>query len=118
MSQLDVFYEKLLFINQTYDILEPTCADKNQLSEKFEQSVNLNELSSLAPENLILIIDDFKDSLPEKELKVLENYQSLSAFEKKCILKMMEFAVKMGILDDASDLEKRRHWYTFVSQNQ
>ena len=115
MSQLHVFLEKTTEAVQIFENLKVSCSNED-FQKKFFDSVDMNSLHELAPKNLIEIIDRMKDSTPANEPTFTDEVKALTVLEKKSLRAMMDLVVKLGILENADDLEKRRHFYELICQ--
>ena len=46
----------------------------------------------------------------KNEQKVFEDFLAIRDIDKEVIVKIMDLIVKIGIIDEESDLEKRKTW--------
>ena len=72
-------------------------------------------LTKLAPDNLIKFLDILKESTAANEPLRLQEFNAHTEQERNCIVIMMDLVVKLGELENASDLDKRRHCYQLIS---
>ncbi len=118
MSELQLFYERTTQLSEKLKNLQATVANKEELSNIFLEQANLMEVYKLAPQNLTEIVDEMRSASNEQEVIIIERIKSLSKLEKNCVYAMMDIVVKIGDLEDSSDLEKRKYWMNIVSHIQ
>jgi hypothetical protein len=116
MSELQIFYERITELYEKLKNLQATVANNEELFDIFLEQANVSEVYKLAPQNLTEMVDKMRSASNEQELIIIEEIKSLSQLEKNSVYAMMELVVKIGELENSSDLEKRKHWMKIVFQ--
>ena len=108
-AELKILITKLEEASNKIEVLL-TIPDKEIRDETIDET--LNQIGTLCEscEFARIKIDSFHMSNPENEQKVFEDFLAIRDIEKEVIVKIMDLIVKIGIIDEESDLEKRKTW--------
>ena len=116
MSQLESFYERITIAVNLFNNFQAV-PNNEELQKEFLKKEENQSLFSHIPENLKLIVNKLKNSNASEEIFILDEFKTLNQLERKCLILIMEFIVKLGIINNSIDLDKRKHWYEMLCHN-
>jgi hypothetical protein len=116
MSVLNVLIDKLDNCNKKFD--ELLILKKNNSAELNEKEREIEdiftEVEKNTPKDLLNFIERMHTSSENDEHDILIDFKSLENDKRHMLLKMMELIWKMGLFEDATDVDKRERWYDLL----
>jgi hypothetical protein len=109
--------ERIQNIDKALDKINTLAAELSKEEVLTQIAEDVEALFSDPPnENIMGWFDDIQSitELEKEESGLIEKFNNFTAEEKQLISRMLDLVYKLGTLQEAKDVEKRKHWYEKV----